>query len=186
LERERDRDGIATNRDRERKKEIEKGKGSGSQHTSTLLQVMFILEHLQQVWLILLQDTAYDIAMVVRTEGVGLVPGAGGVLATWAARLSGCWSNWYIWLWGDGCGREGVWRVSVNRLVEARSLVSYVGRNGVRFRWAGVRRSSSGFVPEIWLATTTERCKVVAWFTTFEGSNEESGFEASGFEMYIG
>ena len=67
-----------------------------------------------------------------------------------------------------------------------RSSVLYVGRNGVRFRWADVRRSRSSFVPEIRLVTATERCKVVAWFTTFEGSNEESGFETSGFEIYIG
>ena len=74
----------------------------------------------------------------------------------------------------------------MNRWAEVRSLISYVGRNGVRFRWAGVRRSSSGFVPKIWLAMTTERCEVVAWFTTIEGSNEESSFETSGFEIYIG
>ena len=67
-----------------------------------------------------------------------------------------------------------------------RSLCSYVGGNGVRFGWADVRRSGSGFVLEIWLATTTERCEVVAWFTSLGSSDEKGRFKMGRFRPYIG
>ena len=73
--------------EKRRWRESEKGKEekvSGSQHTSTLLQVMFILEHLKQMWVNLLRYTAYNIAVMVWDEGMGLVHGIWRMFVAWS------------------------------------------------------------------------------------------------------
>ena len=56
-------------KERAKEKREKSEKERGSQHTSTSLQVMFVLEHLGQVWATLLQDTVYGTVMTIL--GVG-------------------------------------------------------------------------------------------------------------------
>jgi hypothetical protein len=60
---------------RERKER--KKRETESHHTSTLLQVMFVLEHLGQVWATFFRYATHDIAIMAGDEGMW------GMFAAW-------------------------------------------------------------------------------------------------------
>ena len=123
---------------------------------------MFILKHLLQVLVPLFLRCGNDIniVMMVRGEKMSLVHGMWGVFAAWpetgwATKLATCeWSNWYVWLWGNGFG------------------------------WADVQRQGS--VGSRLAMTMNRQAEVVAWFTTFDYSDEEGGCIMGGFMWYVG
>ena len=102
-------------KERAKEKREKSEKERGSQHTSTSLQVMFVLEHLGQVWATLLQDTAYGTVMTILGGGRNGISDW-RVFSLWADVKRALWlSDQYIWLQGNGFGWTDKRGVSVNR-----------------------------------------------------------------------